>query len=86
MAVHAHALPRLALGGPPPERRPMRDTPANTRKPLPRHIVKRILDASSARRRRVDPALLEMAARARATKPARDKARAERAAKKAEGE
>ena len=85
MAVHAHALPRLALGGPPPERWPMRDTPANTRKPLPRHIVKRILDASSARRR-VDSALLEMAARARATKPARDKARAERAAKKAEGE
>ena len=48
------------------------------RKPLPRHILKQILDASNARNRWRDPMLLEMQARRRATKPERDKARAAR--------
>ena len=42
-----------------PKRRP-------GRKPLPRHIVKQILDASNARLRSRHPLLLEMQARARA--------------------
>ena len=53
--------------------------PASTRKPLPRHILKQILDASNARLRWRDPMLLEIKARRRATKPERDKARAGRA-------
>ena len=40
--------------------------PARPRKPLPRHIVKEILDASNARLRSRHPLLLEMQARARA--------------------
>ena len=46
--------------------RPYRATPAKMRKPLPRHIVKQILDASNARPRARHPLLLEMQARARA--------------------
>ena len=42
--------------------RPYRATPAKTRKPLPRHIVKQILDASNARPRSRHPLLLEMQA------------------------
>ena len=44
--------------------------PANTRKPLPRHIVKQILDAGSAGSRWVDPVQLEMEARRRARREA----------------
>ena len=46
--------------------------PANTRKPLPRHIVKQILDASNARLRSRHPLLLEMQARCRARREARE--------------
>ena len=49
--------------------------PADTRKPLPRHIVEQILAAGAGRRRWIDPVRLEMEARRRATKPERDKAR-----------
>ena len=49
--------------------------PANTRKPLPPHIVKQILAANSASMQAVPPWLEEMEARRRATKPERDKAR-----------
>ena len=45
------------------------------RKPLPRHIVKRILAANSAAILARPPWLEEMEARRRATKPERDKAR-----------
>ena len=41
--------------------------PTSTWKPLPRHILKQILGASSARSRWVDPDLLAMAARSRPT-------------------
>ena len=64
-------------GAPPKIPRPRfqsRPSPAG-RKPLPRHIVKQILDAGAGRRRWVDPVRLEMEARRRATKPERDKAR-----------
>ena len=50
--------PRFQPGPPPP--------PARKRKPLPRHIVKEILEASNARLRSRHPLLLEMQARARA--------------------
>ena len=53
-------LPKPRFQPGPPRR------PANTRKPLPRHIVKQILDASNARLRSRHPLLLEMQARARA--------------------
>ena len=73
--------PRFQPGPPPP---------ANTRKPLPRHIVKQILAAWSEAMLAVPPWLEEMEARRRATKPERDKARSlrreadvERRAKKA---
>ena len=56
------------------------------RKPLPRHIVKQILAASSEAIMARPPWLEEMEARRRATKPERDKARAERAAKRAKVE
>ena len=59
--------PRFQAG--PPRR------PANTRKPLPRHIVKQILAANSEAMLAVPPWLEEMEARRRATKPERDKAR-----------
>ena len=65
-------------GTPPKIPRPMfqpRPSPAG-RKPLPRHIVKQILDAGTGRRQWVDPVRLEMEARRQATKPERDKARA----------
>ena len=67
-------------GTPPKIPRPRfqpRPSPAG-RKPLPRHIVKQILDAGAGRRRWVDPVRLEMEARRQATKPERDKARADR--------
>ena len=54
---------------------PKTKNPGTKRKPLPRHILKQILDASNARLRWRDPMLLEMQARVRATKPERDKAR-----------
>ena len=44
------------------------------RKPLPRHIVKEILDASNARLRSRHPLLLEMQARARAKREAEEDA------------
>ena len=44
--------------------------PAETRKPLPRHIVEEILDASNARLRSLHPRLLEMEARRRAKREA----------------
>ena len=71
-------LPKPRFQPGPPRR------PARTRKPLPRHIVKQILDAGAGRRQWVDPVRLEMEARRRATKPERDKARAARRAKKAD--
>ena len=49
------------------------------RKPLPRHIVKQILADRAEAMLAVPPWLQEMADRARATKPERDRARAERA-------
>ena len=64
-------------GAPPKIPRPRfqpRPSPAG-RKPLPRHIMKQILDAGAGRRQWVDPVRLEMEARRRATKPERDKAR-----------
>ena len=61
-------------GAPPKIPRPRfqsRPSPAG-RKPLPRHIVKQILDAGAGRRQWVDPVRLEMEARRRATKPERE--------------
>ena len=52
---------------------PERENPGSERKPLPRHSVKQILDASNARNRWRDPLLLEMQARARAKREATDK-------------
>ena len=92
MAVDAHALPRLAPAHDRPtlrraertadewrpKRRPMPPPPASTRKPLPRHILKQILDASNARLRWRDPMLLEMQARTRAKLKAERKAQADK--------
>ena len=62
-------LPKPRFQPGPPRR------PANTRKPLPRHIVKQILAANSEAMQARPPWLEEMEARRRATKPERDKAR-----------
>ena len=51
---------------PKPGFQPGPPAPGRPRKPLPRHIVKQILDASNARLRSRHPLLLEMQARARA--------------------
>ena len=52
--------------------------PANTRKPLPRHIVKQILAANSESMQAVPPWLQEMDDRAMAAIEARREARARR--------
>ena len=79
-------MPAITPASPAPRRGPGTGPPAS---PVPPHGVKQIFDASrlrAARNRWVDPVRLEMEARRRATKPERDKARAERAAKRAKVE